>query len=166
MSDLNYRLHKFTRLAFITTLITIPLTSYAESATVDDIVQTDSQIEQNHVEIINIPMNITTSGKDVKATLVYATWRGNELGLSFKLTTTSPEPIDIITLEGKFFDDNGQLIKIKELPILRASKGETQEYLTSQEAQGRQVWVKGINKEEWTKHRVQFTINQAHTNLG
>ncbi|MGB2078649.1 MAG: DUF3157 family protein [Vibrio sp.] len=162
MSGLNSRLIKVTTLSLVTALASIPMTSFAESAIVNEIAQQNAASPSSQTAP-SIPVQASATGKQVTANLTGAHWKGDLLDLSFNLTTTDTQPIKAVTVKGEFLDQNGQVLATKNIPVLRSTKAVADEYLTPDQPQMRHVLVKGIDKAQWNQ-QINIAIEQVEEN--
>lgn len=82
-------------------------------------------------------------------------------GLTFNLTTDREIPVEEVTINAHFFNDDGKEVASKEMPILRGDKNDEATLLASNNPQEKQIWIQGLSDPDLTEDQVKFEITQV-----
>lgn len=111
------------------------------------------------------PELLGSTGKDgIKVSFAEGQWKGDKLGLSFDLASTSNEHVTLVEVEASFFADNGTLLKTEKLEVWEAIFRMPETYLRKGEQRKSSViWVEGIDKAQWQKQLINLKITEINS---
>lgn len=111
------------------------------------------------------PELLGTTAKDgIKVSFTNSQWKGNKLGLTFELASTSGEHVTLVEVEASFFADNGTLLKTEKLEVWEAIFRMPETYLRKGEQRKSSViWVEGIDKNQWQKQLINLKITEINS---
>lgn len=114
---------------------------------------------------ITQPELLGSTAKDgIKVSFAEGQWKGDKLGLSFDLASTSNEHVTLVEVEASFFADNGTLLKTEKLEVWEAIFRMPETYLRKGEQRKSSViWVKGIDKSQWQKQLINLKITEINS---
>ncbi|WMB73170.1 DUF3157 family protein [Shewanella oncorhynchi] len=114
---------------------------------------------------ITQPEQLGSTAKDgIKVSFVEGQWKGDKLGLSFDLASTSNEHVTLVEVEASFFADNGTLLKTEKLEVWEAIFRMPETYLRKGEQRKSSViWVEGIDKAQWQKQLINLKITEINS---
>ncbi|MCS6096610.1 DUF3157 family protein [Shewanella baltica] len=111
------------------------------------------------------PELLGSTAKDgIKVSFAEGQWKGDKLGLSFDLASTSNEHVTLVEVEASFFADNGTLLKTEKLEVWEAIFRMPETYLRKGEQRKSSViWVEGIDKAQWQKQLINLKITEINS---
>lgn len=111
------------------------------------------------------PELLGTTAKDgIKVSFTDSQWKGDKLGLTFELASTSNEHVTLVEVEARFFADNGTLLKTDKLEVWEAIFRMPETYLRKGEQRKSSIiWVKGIDKALWQKQLIDLKITEINS---
>lgn len=111
------------------------------------------------------PELLGTTAKDgIKVSFTNSQWKGNKLGLTFELASTSGEHVTLVEVEASFFADNGALLKTEKLEVWEAIFRMPETYLRKGEQRKSSViWIEGIDKNQWQKQLINLKITEINS---
>lgn len=114
---------------------------------------------------ITQPELLGSTAKDgIKVSFAEGQWKGDKLGLSFDLASTSNEHVTLVEVEASFFADNGTLLKTEKLEVWEAIFRMPETYLRKGEQRKSSViWVEGIDKSHWQKQLINLKITEINS---
>lgn len=114
---------------------------------------------------ITQPELLGSTAKDgIKVSFAEGQWKGDKLGLSFDLASTSNEHVTLVEVEASFFTDNGTLLKTEKLEVWEAIFRMPETYLRKGEQRKSSViWVEGIDKAQWQKQLINLKITEINS---
>lgn len=114
---------------------------------------------------ITQPELLGSTAKDgIKVSFAEGQWKGDKLGLSFDLASTSNEHVTLVEVEASFFADNGTLLKTEKLEVWEAIFRMPETYLRKGEQRKSSViWVEGIDKPQWQKQLINLKITEINS---
>ena len=114
---------------------------------------------------ITQPELLGSTAKDgIKVSFAGGQWKGDKLGLSFDLASTSNEHVTLVEVEASFFADNGTLLKTEKLEVWEAIFRMPETYLRKGEQRKSSViWVEGIDKAQWQKQLINLKITEINS---
>lgn len=114
---------------------------------------------------ITQPELLGSTAKDgIKVSFAEGQWKGDKLGLSFDLASTSNEHVTLVEVEASFFADNGTLLKTEKLEVWEAIFRMPETYLRKGEQRKSSViWVEGIDKSQWQKQLINLKITDINS---
>lgn len=114
---------------------------------------------------ITQPELLGSTAKDgIKVSFAEGQWKGDKLGLSFDLASTSNEHVTLVEVEASFFADNGTLLKTEKLEVWEAIFRMPETYLRKGEQRKSSViWVEGIDKAQWQKQLINLKITEINS---
>ena len=114
---------------------------------------------------ITQPELLGSTAKDgIKVSFAEGQWKGDKLGLSFDLASTSNEHVTLVEVEASFFADNGTLLKTEKLEVWEAIFRMPETYLRKGEQRKSSViWVEGIDKSQWQKQLINLKITEINS---
>ncbi|PIW63092.1 DUF3157 family protein [Shewanella sp. CG12_big_fil_rev_8_21_14_0_65_47_15] len=114
---------------------------------------------------ITRPELLGSTAKDgIKVSFTDSQWKGDKLGLSFELASTSGEHVTLVEVEASFFGDDGTLLKTEKLEVWEAIFRMPETYLRKGEQRKSPViWVEGIDKNQWQKQLINLKITEINS---
>ncbi|MCU8084534.1 DUF3157 family protein [Shewanella sp. SM23] len=114
---------------------------------------------------ITQPELLGSTAKDgIKVSFAEGQWKGDKLGLSFDLASTSNEHVTLVEVEASFFADNGTLLKTEKLEVWEAIFRMPETYLRKGEQRKSSViWVEGIDTSQWQKQLINLKITEINS---
>lgn len=114
---------------------------------------------------ITQPELLGSTAKDgIKVSFAEGQWKGDKLGFSFDLASTSGEHVTLVEVEASFFADNGTLLKTEKLEVWEAISRMPETYLRKGEQRKSSViWVEGIDKAQWQKQLINLKITEINS---
>ncbi|MGI2118686.1 DUF3157 family protein [Shewanella oncorhynchi] len=114
---------------------------------------------------ITQPELLGSTAKDgIKVSFAEGQWKGDKLGLSFDLASTSNEHVTLVEVEASFFADNGTLLKTEKLEVWEAIFRMPETYLRKGEQRKSSViWVEGIDKPQWQEQLINLKITEINS---
>lgn len=114
---------------------------------------------------ITQPELLGSTAKDgIKVSFAEGQWKGDKLGLSFDLASTSNEHVTLVEVEASFFADNGTLLKTEKLEVWEAIFRMPETYLRKGEQRKSSViWVEGIDKSQWQKQLINLKVTEIES---
>lgn len=111
------------------------------------------------------PELLGSTAKDgIKVSFTDSQWKGDKLGLSFELASTSGEHVTLVEVEASFFADDGTLLKTEKLEVWEAIFRMPETYLRKGEQRKSPViWVEGIDKNQWQKQLINLKITEINS---
>lgn len=111
------------------------------------------------------PELLGSTAKDgIKVTFTDSQWKGNKLGLTFELTSTSGEHVTLVEVEASFFADDGTLLKTEKLEVWEAIFRMPETYLRKgEQRKSRVIWVEDVDKNRWQKQLVNLKITEINS---
>lgn len=111
------------------------------------------------------PELLGSTAKDgIKVSFTDSQWKGDKLGLSFELASTSGEHVTLVEVEASFFGDDGTLLKTEKLEVWEAIFRMPETYLRKGEQRKSPViWVEGIDKNQWQKQLINLKITEINS---
>ncbi|MFV0597532.1 DUF3157 family protein [Shewanella sp.] len=111
------------------------------------------------------PELLGSTAKDgIKVTFNESQWKGDKLGLTFELTSTSGEHVTLVEVEASFFADDGTLLKTEKLEVWEAIFRMPETYLRKGEQRKSPViWVEGVDKSRWQKQMINLKITEINS---
>lgn len=111
------------------------------------------------------PELLGSTAKDgIKVSFTDSQWKGDKLGLSFELASTSGEHVTLVEVEASFFADEGTLLKTEKLEVWEAIFRMPETYLRKGEQRKSPViWVEGIDKNQWQKQLINLKITEINS---
>ncbi|ABZ74657.1 conserved hypothetical protein [Shewanella halifaxensis HAW-EB4] len=109
----------------------------------------------------------STAKSGVKVSLLNSQWDDDgRLGLTFELSSTSPEHYVMIELEVSLFADSGALIDKETIKVWQAIFRMPDSYLRKgQTRESRTFWIEGIDKAQWTKELMSLKIGEMDSRM-
>ncbi|MGS0677446.1 DUF3157 family protein [Shewanella sp. 125m-1] len=109
----------------------------------------------------------STAKSGVKVSLLNSQWDDDgRLGLTFDLSSNSPEHYVMIQLEISLFADSGALIKKETVKVWQAIFRIPDTYLRKgQTRDSRVFWVEGIDKAQWSKQLMSLKIGEMDSRM-
>ncbi|MCL1090188.1 DUF3157 family protein [Shewanella profunda] len=111
------------------------------------------------------PELLGSTAKDgIKVSFTDSQWKGDKLGLTFELTSTSNEHVTLVEVEARFFADNGTLLKTDKLEVWEAIFRMPETYLRrGEQRKSSIIWVEGIDKSLWQKQLIDLKITEINS---
>ncbi|MFB2683218.1 DUF3157 family protein [Shewanella mangrovisoli] len=111
------------------------------------------------------PELLGSTAKDgIKVTFNESQWKGDKLGLTFELASTSGEHVTLVEVEASFFADDGTLLKTEKLEVWEAIFRMPETYLRKGEQRKSPViWVEGVDKNRWQKQLINLKITEINS---
>ncbi|MCG9965685.1 DUF3157 family protein [Shewanella cutis] len=111
------------------------------------------------------PELLGSTAKDgIKVTFTDSQWKGNKLGLTFELASTSSEHVTLVEVEASFFTDDGSLLKTEKLEVWEAIFRMPETYLRKgEQRKSRVIWVEDVDKNRWQKQLVNLKITEINS---
>ncbi len=111
------------------------------------------------------PELLGSTAKDgIKVTFNESQWKGDKLGLTFELASTSGEHVTLVEVEASFFADDGTLLKTEKLEVWEAIFRMPETYLRKGEQRKSPViWVAGVDKNRWQKQLINLKITEINS---
>lgn len=111
------------------------------------------------------PELLGSTAKDgIKVTFTDSQWKGNKLGLTFELASTSSEHVTLVEVEASFFADDGSLLKTEKLEVWEAIFRMPETYLRKgEQRKSRVIWVEDVDKNRWQKQLVNLKITEINS---
>lgn len=111
------------------------------------------------------PELLGSTAKDgIKVTFTDSQWKGNKLGLTFELASTSGEHVTLVEVEASFFADDGSLLKTEKLEVWEAIFRMPETYLRKgEQRKSRVIWVEDVDKNRWQKQLVNLKITEINS---
>lgn len=111
------------------------------------------------------PELLGSTAKDgIKVTFTDSQWKGNKLGLTFELASTSSEHVTLVEVEASFFADDGSLLKTEKLDVWEAIFRMPETYLRKgEQRKSRVIWVEDVDKNRWQKQLVNLKITEINS---
>ena len=109
----------------------------------------------------------STAKNGVKVSYLNSQWDDkNRLGLTFELSSNSPEHYVVIELEIGLFSDSGSLIKKETVKVWKAIFRMPESYLRKgQIRESREFWIEGIDKQQWKKQLMTLKITEMDSRM-
>ena len=109
----------------------------------------------------------STAKSGVKVSFANSQWDDDgRLGLTFELSSNSPEHYVMIELEVSLFADSGALIKKEDIKVWQAIFRMPDTYLRKgQTRDSRVFWIEGIDKSQWTKQLMSLKIGEMDSRM-
>lgn len=104
----------------------------------------------------------STAKNGVKISYLNSQWDSKgRLGLSFELSSTSPESYVMIELEIGLFADSGQQLKKETVEVWQAIFRMPETYLRQgQTRKSDTFWIEGVDKAQWSKQLLTLNIKE------
>ncbi|ABK46359.1 conserved hypothetical protein [Shewanella sp. ANA-3] len=111
------------------------------------------------------PELLGSTAKDgIKVTFNESQWKGDKLGLTFELASTSGEHVTLVEVEASFFADDGTLLKTEKLEVWEAIFRMPETYLRKgEQRKSPVVWVEGVDKNRWQKQLINLKITEINS---
>lgn len=111
------------------------------------------------------PELLGSTAKDgIKVSFAEAQWKGDKLGLSFDLASSSGDHVTLVEVEASFFADNGTLLNTDRLEVWEAIFRMPETYLRKgEQRKSRVIWVEGIDKAQWQQQRLSLKITEINS---
>ncbi|MGL4223080.1 MAG: DUF3157 family protein [Shewanella sp.] len=111
------------------------------------------------------PELLGSTAKDgIKVTFTDSQWKGDKLGLTFELASTSSEHVTLVEVEASFFADDGSLLKTEKLEVWEAIFRMPETYLRKgEQRKSRVIWVEDVDKNRWQKQLVNLKITEINS---
>ena len=137
----------------------------ASTAVAEAAVTTAALVTTLTANAIARPELLSSTAKDgIKVSFTDSQWKGDELGLTFKLASTSSEHVTLVEVEASFFADDGTLLKTETLEVWEAIFRMPETYLRKGEQRKSPViWLEGINKNQWQKQLINLKITEINS---
>ncbi|GIU44728.1 DUF3157 family protein [Shewanella colwelliana] len=109
----------------------------------------------------------STAKNGVKVSFLDSQWDDkNRLGLTFELSSNSPEHYVVIELEIGLFSDSGSLIKKETVKVWKAIFRMPESYLRKgQVRESRVFWIDGIDKQQWNKQLMTLKVTEMDSRM-
>ncbi|WP_028764375.1 DUF3157 family protein [Shewanella colwelliana] len=109
----------------------------------------------------------STAKNGVKVSFLDSQWDDkNRLGLTFELSSNSPEHYVVIELEIGLFSDSGSLIKKETVKVWKAIFRMPESYLRKgQIRESRVFWIDGIDKQQWNKQLMTLKVTEMDSRM-
>ena len=109
----------------------------------------------------------STAKSGVKVSFANSQWDDDgRLGLTFELSSNSPEHYVMIELEVSLFADSGALIKKEDIKVWQAIFRMPDTYLRKgQTRDSRVFWIEGIDKPQWTKQLMSLKVGEMDSRM-
>ncbi|WP_394230639.1 DUF3157 family protein [Shewanella colwelliana] len=109
----------------------------------------------------------STAKNGVKVSYLNSQWDDkNRLGLTFELSSNSPEHYVVIELEIGLFSDSGSLIKKETVKVWKAIFRMPESYLRKgQVRESRVFWIDGIDKQQWNKQLMTLKVTEMDSRM-
>ena len=109
----------------------------------------------------------STAKSGVKISFANSQWDDDgRLGLTFELSSNSPEHYVMIELEISLFADSGTLIKKEDVKAWQAIFRMPDSYLRKgQTRESRVFWIEGIDKKQWTKQLMSLKMGEMDSRM-
>ncbi|MGS0681067.1 DUF3157 family protein [Shewanella sp. 125m-7] len=108
----------------------------------------------------------STAKSGVKVSVLDSQWDDDRLGLTFELSSNSPEHYVMIELEVSLFADSGILIKKETVKVWQAVFRMPDTYLRKgQTRESRVFWIEGIDKAQWTKQLMSLKMGEMDSRM-
>ncbi|GIU22322.1 hypothetical protein TUM4644_14300 [Shewanella colwelliana] len=109
----------------------------------------------------------STAKNGVKVSFLDSQWDDkNRLGLTFELSSNSPEHYVVIELEIGLFSDSGSLIKKETVKVWKAIFRMLESYLRKgQVRESRVFWIDGIDKQQWNKQLMTLKVTEMDSRM-
>ncbi|WP_028766687.1 DUF3157 family protein [Shewanella fidelis] len=109
----------------------------------------------------------STAKSGVKVSFANSQWDDDgRLGLTFELSSNSPEHYVMVELEVSLFADSGALIKKEDIKVWQAIFRMPDTYLRrGQTRDSRVFWIEGIDKSQWTKQLMSLKIGEMKSRM-
>lgn len=111
------------------------------------------------------PELLGSTAKDgIKVSFTDSQWKGNKLGLTFELASTSGEHVTLVEVETSFFADDGSLLKTEKLGVWKAIFRMPETYLRKgEQRKSRVIWIEGVDKNRWQKQLLNLKITEIES---
>ncbi|EGM68119.1 DUF3157 family protein [Shewanella sp. HN-41] len=135
------------------------------AAVAETAVATTAPVTTLTANAIARPELLGSTAKDgIKVSFTDSQWKGDKLGLSFELASTSGEHVTLVEVEASFFADDGTLLKTEKLEVWEAIFRMPETYLRKGEQRKSPViWVEGIDKSQWQKQLINLKITEINS---
>ena len=109
----------------------------------------------------------STAKSGVKVSFANSQWDDDgRLGLTFELSSNSPEHYVMVELEVSLFADSGALIKKEDIKVWQAIFRMPDTYLRKgQTRDSRVFWIEGIDKSQWTKQLMSLKVGEMDSRM-
>lgn len=109
----------------------------------------------------------STAKSGVKVSFANSQWDDDgRLGLTFELSSNSPEHYVMIELQVSLFADSGALIKKEDIKVWQAIFRMPDTYLRKgQTRDSRVFWIEGIDKSQWTKQLMSLKVGEMDSRM-
>ncbi|OEG74324.1 hypothetical protein BEL05_08260 [Shewanella colwelliana] len=109
----------------------------------------------------------STAKNGVKVSFLDSQWDDkNRLGLTFELSSNSPEHYVVIELEIGLFSDSRSLIKKETVKVWKAIFRMPESYLRKgQVRESRVFWIDGIDKQQWNKQLMTLKVTEMDSRM-
>lgn len=156
-----------------TTPVTLPATVGAATATAEATEVATPAVSSATTEtltssaIAQSELLKSTAKGGVKVSFANSQWdEDGRLGLTFELSSNSPEHYVRIELEISLFTDSGKLIKKEKVKVWQAVFRMPDSYLRKGQArQSRVFWIEGIDKAQWTKQLMSLKMGEMDSRM-
>ncbi|MFB2802138.1 DUF3157 family protein [Shewanella seohaensis] len=147
----------------VATVATVP--SVAAVASTPVVVEAAKPVTTLTASAIARPELLGSTAKDgIKVTFSESQWKGDKLGLTFELASTSGEHVTLVEVETSFFADDGTLLKTEKLDVWEAIFRMPETYLRKGEQRKSPViWVEGVDKSRWQKQLLNLKITEINS---
>ncbi|MCP3129258.1 DUF3157 family protein [Shewanella sp. KJ2020] len=144
---------------------TVVTTTAAAVASSTSAVEAAAPVTMLTANAIARPELLGSTAKDgIKVSFTDSQWKGDKLGLSFELASTSGEHVTLVEVEASFFGDDGTLLKTEKLEVWEAIFRMPETYLRKGEQRKSPViWVEGIDKNQWQKQLINIKITEINS---
>lgn len=144
---------------------TVVTTTAAAVASSTSAVEAAAPVTTLTANAIARPELLGSTAKDgIKVSFTDSQWKGDKLGLSFELASTSGEHVTLVEVEASFFADDGTLLKTEKLEVWEAIFRMPETYLRKGEQRKSPViWVEGIDKNQWQKQLINLKITEINS---
>lgn len=134
----------------------------AQGATVATVTTAEVANSLSHRAIEQSDLLKSTAKNGVKISYLNNQWDSKgRLGLSFELSSTSPESYVMIELEIGLFADSGQLIKKETVEVWQAIFRMPETYLRKgQTRKSDTFWIEGVDKAQWSKQLLTLKMKE------
>ncbi|MBR9729172.1 DUF3157 family protein [Shewanella intestini] len=138
----------------------IPATELASTPNIDQ-VPTLTQAAITQAALLK-----STAKGDVKISYIKHQWDDDRLGLTFELSSNSPEHYVMIALEISLFADDGHLLKQQTVKVWKAIFRMPETYLRKGETRSSNIiWIDGIDQSQWSKQLISLKIKKMDSRM-
>lgn len=101
---------------------------------------------------------------NVKVSYTDATWRDDELGLKFDVSSNNSDGVVVVEVEVTFYNDSGRKFGQQTVKAWQANYRQPETYIRKgQTRESRTVWLEGIDKQQWKNKLLSLKVIEVKT---